>query len=140
MNNQLPDFPPGKAAIFNGQGLPFELISHNLPSIGKNEILVRSLYTTLCGSDVHTYCGRRLEPPNVVLGHEIVGDILWIGSNHPAKDLRGAPIKKGDRITWSIFSVPQDVHPPRADMPQKSEHLLNMATHLLKVMMCSMVV
>jgi alcohol dehydrogenase len=58
-----------------------------------------------------------------VLGHEIVGDILWIDPAHPGVDFRGEPIKVGDRVTWSIFSVPTGIDPPRPDMPQKSASL-----------------
>ncbi len=123
MNGKLPSFPPGKAAIFNGQGLPFEFITRQVPFIKPGEILVRTFYTTLCGSDIHTYCGRRVEPARVVLGHEIVGDILWIDPAHPHKDLRGVPLETGDRITWSIFAVPAGVAAPRPDMPQKSDQL-----------------
>jgi alcohol dehydrogenase len=123
MNNELAKLPLGRAAIFNGAGYPFELIERYLPELKDGEILVKNLYTTLCGSDIHTYCGRRAEPARVVLGHEIVGDILWIGPASPAQDLRGKPVTVGDRVTWSIFSVPAGVKAPREDMPQKSDHL-----------------
>lgn len=123
MNNQLPNFPSGKAAVFNGAGEPFEFIDGVIPEVKAGEILVKNLYTTLCGSDIHTYCGRRIEPAQVVLGHEIVGDILWIDPAHSQKDFRGNDIKIGDRITWAIFSVPANVSAPREDMPQKSEQL-----------------
>jgi alcohol dehydrogenase len=123
MNDQLSSFPPGKAALFNGQGKPFEFITRQVPVLKAGEILVKTLYTTLCGSDIHTYCGRRIEPPHVVLGHEIVGEILWIDPTHSCKDFRGESIKVGDKITWSIFSVPAGITAPRADMPQKSPSL-----------------
>jgi threonine dehydrogenase-like Zn-dependent dehydrogenase len=123
MNDLLSSFPPGKAALFNGQGKPFEFITRQVPVLKAGEILVKTRYTTLCGSDIHTYCGRRIEPPHVVLGHEIVGDILWIDPAHSGKDFRGNVIKVGDRITWSIFSVPAGITAPRADMPQKSPSL-----------------
>lgn len=123
MNDTLPGFPPGKAVIFNGQGKPFEFITRHVPLIKPGEVLVKTLYTTLCGSDIHTWCGRRIEPPHVVLGHEIVGEILWIDPAHPGTDFRGAPIAVGDKVTWSIFSVPAGITPPRPDMPQKSSSL-----------------
>jgi putative phosphonate catabolism associated alcohol dehydrogenase len=123
MNEPSPGFPPGKAVIFNGQGKPFEFIMRQLPPIKPGEILVRTLYTTLCGSDIHTYCGRRFEPPQVVLGHEIVGEVLWIDPEHPGVDYRGETLAVGDRVTWSIFSVPAGVVAPRADIPQKSPAL-----------------
>jgi alcohol dehydrogenase len=64
-----------------------------------------------------------MEPPHVVLGHEIVGDILWIDPAHPHKDSRGTLLEVGDRLTWSIFSVPEGIQAPRPDMPQKSPSL-----------------
>jgi len=123
MNSQALAFPPGKAVIFNGPGQPFEFIEAALPPFNKGEVLVKTLYTTICGSDIHTYCGRRQEPPNVVLGHEIVGEILWIDTDHPATDQRGVALAPGDRVTWSIFAVPANVRAPRADIPQKSDQL-----------------
>ena len=123
MNNPSASFPPGKAVVFNGQGLPFEFITRNIPFIKPGEILVKTLYTTLCGSDIHTFCGRRQEPPHVVLGHEIVGKILWIDPVHSGLDYRGEKLAAGDNITWSIFAVPQGIVAPREDMPQKSDQL-----------------
>ncbi len=90
------------------------------------------MYTTLCGSDIHTYCGHRAEPENVVLGHEIVGDILWIDAAHPHIDANGNKIAIGDRVVWSIFAVPADVTPPRQDMPQKSQQLFKYGHALAK--------
>ncbi|MDR3714301.1 MAG: zinc-binding dehydrogenase [Puia sp.] len=123
MQDPLSGFPPGKAAIFNGKGQPFEFITRQVPPLRPGEILVKTLYTTLCGSDIHTYCGRRLEPPQVVLGHEIVGEILRIDAAHSHRDFGGNPIGPGDTVTWSIFSVPAGVTAPRPDMPQKSDQL-----------------
>jgi len=123
MNDQLSSFPPGKAVLFNGQGKPFEFITRQVPLLKAGEILVKTLYTTLCGSDIHTYCGRRIEPSQVVLGHEIVGEILWIDPAHSGKDFRGEVLVIGDRVTWSIFSVPAGIAAPRPDMPQKSPSL-----------------
>jgi alcohol dehydrogenase len=114
---------PGKAVIFTGVGNPFEIKQSPLPVIKEKEILVKNIYTTICGSDVHTYCGRRQEPEQVVLGHEIVGDILQIGSGHSGIDLRGEELRVGDRVVWCIFSVPEGNEAPREDIPQKSSNL-----------------
>jgi len=123
MNQEIPQFPPGRAALFEGAGKPFRMVDGIVPAIVEGEILVRNCYTTLCGSDIHTFCGHRHEPGEVVLGHEIVGDILWLPPEREITDFRGEPVKIGDRITWSIFAVPPGVKAPRPDMPQKSEHL-----------------
>lgn len=117
------DYPAGKAAIFKGHGIAFELRSREVPALQPGEILVRTLYTTLCGSDIHTYCGRRQEPAEVVLGHEIVGEILAVDAAHAGVDERGIALAVGDLVTWSVFSVPPGIEAPRADIPQKSERL-----------------
>lgn len=123
MNQTPASFGPGKAAIFNKTGYPFYFLTKELPVLNKGEIVIKNMYTTICGSDVHTYCGHRVEPENVVLGHEIVGDILWIDKSHPGVDANGSKISVGDRVVWSIFAVPADIEPPREDMPQKSGSL-----------------
>jgi alcohol dehydrogenase len=110
----------GRAVVFQEPGKPFEFITSDKPEVGRGELLVKNLYTTICGSDIHTYCGRRKEPSRVVLGHEIVGEILSIGPDHKGTDLRGNLLRPGQRITWTIFSVPPEVSAPRADIPQKS--------------------
>ncbi len=123
LNQKTQSFPSGKAAIFNKAGLPFQFLNKEIPTLNEGEILVKNVYTTLCGSDVHTFCGYRIEPENVVLGHEIVGDILWIDEAHSGVDTNGNKIAVGDRVVWSIFAVPAGIEPPRKDMPQKSQHL-----------------
>jgi len=121
--DRQPILPEGRAVVFYGKGQPFELISKPVPTLQPGEALVKNLYTTICGSDVHTFTGRRFEPPRVVLGHEITGDIFFIGPDHPGIDLRGETLQPGDRITWAIFSVPPGNAAPREDIPQKSNHL-----------------
>ncbi|TFF37237.1 zinc-binding dehydrogenase [Mucilaginibacter psychrotolerans] len=123
MDQQMPIFPQGRAALFEGVGKPFKAINREVPALAEGEILVKNRYTTLCGSDIHTYCGHRKEPDEVVLGHEIIGDILWLPEGEEFKDYRGETVQIGDRITWSIFAVPAGIEAPRADMPQKSAGL-----------------
>ncbi len=132
MSEKSPQFPPGRAAIFNEPGRPFIMITGVVPHINVNEVLVKNKYTTICGSDVHTYCGRRKEPDHVVLGHEIVGDILWFEPGTQLKDFQGTKVEIGDRIVWSIFAAPAGVTAPRADMPQKSKDLFKYGHNLAK--------
>ncbi|WP_114940128.1 zinc-binding dehydrogenase [Mucilaginibacter endophyticus] len=122
MFKETPNFPPGKAIVFEGPGKPFRTIEGNI-FLDKESILVRNRYTTLCGSDIHTFCGHRKEPDEVVLGHEIAGDILWLPQEETVKDMRGETVAIGDRVTWSIFAVPPGIEAPRLDLPQKSEQL-----------------
>lgn len=65
----------------------------SLPELQKGEILVKNKYTTLCGSDLHTFTGRRKEPSPIVLGHEIVGEIMELANNESLYDLNGNILK-----------------------------------------------
>lgn len=64
------------------------------------EVLVRVRSCTLCGSDLHTYTGRRASPPACVLGHEIIGDVEAWGVG--AVDFHGRPLRAGQRVTWAM--------------------------------------
>lgn len=94
-----------------------------LPQLLEGEILVKNKYTTLCGSDIHTYTGRRKEPSPIVLGHEIVGEIIEFSSSKPFYDLNGDILKPGDLITWTIFAATESDEYVKDQMPQKSASL-----------------
>jgi len=94
-----------------------------LPELLQGEILVKNKYATLCGSDLHTYTGRRKEPSPIVLGHEIVGEIIEFSSNEPFYDLSGDILKLGDIITWTIFAATETDEYVKDQMPQKSTSL-----------------
>lgn len=113
----------GKLVAFNASGQPLEIKEYNVSPLREGEILVRNRYTTLCGSDIHTYCGVRQEVCPTVLGHEIVGEIVEIDQNHPGVDDNGIPLKPGDIVTWSIFSSNPDSIYSLEGIPQKGDSL-----------------
>ncbi|KIA93422.1 alcohol dehydrogenase [Pedobacter kyungheensis] len=109
--------------VFNGAGKALEEIKTDIPDLNPGEILVKNLYTTICGSDLHTYCGLRQETVPTVLGHEIVGEIAGFHPGHTRKDYAGTVLEIGDRVTWSIFASDADSVKAKAGMPQKAEGL-----------------
>lgn len=111
------------AAVFNGHGLPLELLEFPVPKPGHGEILVDISCGTICGSDVHTWHGRRNEPTPCVLGHEIVGRIVAFGKGVPRIDLRGEPLREGDRVTWTLAASCGHCFFCRKGLPQKCESL-----------------
>lgn len=113
----------GKLVAFNASGHPLEIKEYTISPLKEGEILVRNRYTTLCGSDIHTYCGVRQEVCPTVLGHEIVGEILEIDKDHPGVDDNGIPLKPGDIVTWSIFSSNPDSVYSLEGIPQKGDNL-----------------
>jgi alcohol dehydrogenase len=113
----------GELALFNGPGKPFKLQHSIVPDLKPGEVLVKNVYTTICGSDLHTYCGLRNEPCPTILGHEIVGQVESLHPLHTGFDLRGKSIKPGDLITWTVFSSnPQSVN-SLLGIPQKGDNL-----------------
>jgi alcohol dehydrogenase len=85
------------------------------------EILVEVAACTLCGSDLHTIQGKRVEPTPTVLGHEILGRVVAFGPTAPRRDLRGEPIEPGTRVIWSIVANCGDCFYCGRDLPQKCE-------------------
>ncbi|TFF84043.1 MAG: alcohol dehydrogenase [Promethearchaeota archaeon] len=66
-----------------------------VPNIGSEELLVKVKKSGICGSDILEYYRfakmKKLGVDNLILGHEITGDIVEVG-----KDVR--KYKKGDRV------------------------------------------
>src|ERR1700733_2638937 len=94
----------GRLIVFKGPGQSFEMQERVVRPLKAGEILVKNLYTTICGSDLHTFRGLRKEPSPTVLGHEIVGKIEEIDPHHSGLDFEESQLNPGDLITWSIFS------------------------------------
>lgn len=111
-----------KAALFLGPNAPWQFASAELPILAPDEILVKVLLCTICGSDLHTILGRRNGPVPSVLGHEIVGEIVDFGSSAIRTDLRGQTLQRGDRIVWGIVANCDRCFFCKNDLPQKCEH------------------
>lgn len=75
-----------RAAVFDGPG--------------RHYALVRVSLCTVCGSDLHTFTGRRKEKTPCVLGHEPVGVVEEV--NGDLRDVTGDPVRVGDRVVWSV--------------------------------------
>ena len=93
--------PEAVAAVFRAVGEPLSVERFPLPVCRGSEVLVRIRCATICGSDLHTYLGRRHGPTPSILGHEMVGEIAAIGPDG-ARDFPGEALALGDRVTWSM--------------------------------------
>ncbi|WP_158859807.1 zinc-binding dehydrogenase [Lunatibacter salilacus] len=113
----------GKLIAFNGPGKSLEIRTELVRKLLPGEILVKNQFTTICGSDLHTYTGLRKEPCPVVLGHEIVGTIVEIERQHSGRDYNSEKLEPGDLITWTIFSSDPTSSLSRDGMPQKGDNL-----------------
>ncbi|WP_427870160.1 zinc-binding dehydrogenase [Leucobacter luti] len=89
------------AQLFLGPGTPHAPRTIPLPETAPGEALVSIELATVCGSDVHTALGHRIEPTPLVLGHEAVGHVTALGSPAPTAP-SGEPLRIGDRVVWSL--------------------------------------
>ena len=110
----------GKIAVYDAPNQPFILRDFPLRAPKPGEVLVKIRMCTICRSDIHSYLGHRPNPTPGVLGHEIIGTIVELGEG-VTKDMRGDPLRPGDRITWSEYFIPGDnFYTEVLDLPQKS--------------------
>ncbi len=129
MKSVLPE--TAKAAVYVAPGEPMRLREFAVPELKGSEVLVRVRCTTICGSDLHTYFGRRKSPAPSVLGHEMVGDIAAVGPDG-ARDIDGTPLRIGDRVTWSmVWSCGECFYCTRG-LPPKCERLLKFGHEALR--------
>ena len=100
----------------------FEERALELPAPQVGEAIVEIDLCTVCGSDLHSFNGRRPMSGVTVLGHEIVGRVVALpdGELH---DFLGQRISEGDRISWSLCASCRECFWCKNDLPQKCQHL-----------------
>lgn len=91
----------GRAAVMTQAKAPLRLIRYPLPELEPGAVLVKVTCCTVCGSDLHTWLGRRPAQTPMILGHEIVGRIVALGKAGTL-DSDNQPLREGDRITWTL--------------------------------------
>ncbi|PKM51630.1 MAG: alcohol dehydrogenase [Firmicutes bacterium HGW-Firmicutes-7] len=70
-----------------------EIRDIEIPKIKNDEVLIKVKTVGVCGSDLHLFKGTHpFRKPPAILGHEVAGDIIEVGSN--VKNL-----KIGDKVT-----------------------------------------
>jgi alcohol dehydrogenase len=129
MNSVLPAM--AKAAVYVAPGQPMHLREFGAPELNGAEVLVRVRCTTICGSDLHTFFGRRKSPSPSVLGHEMVGDIAALGPAG-ASDVDGKTLGVGDRVTWSMVWSCGECFYCTHGLPPKCERLLKFGHEALR--------
>jgi glutathione-independent formaldehyde dehydrogenase len=67
------DYP--KLEIRDGPGVHPANVGRRLP----HGVILRIVSTNICGSDQHMVRGRTTAPANLVLGHEITGEVIEVG-------------------------------------------------------------
>ena len=88
-----------RAAVMPGPGLPPEVRSYPLPTLEPGAIVLKTLASEVCGTDVHLWHGRLAGVPYPLIpGHVSVGEVEEVGDE--VLDVNGAPIRIGDVVTF----------------------------------------
>jgi 2-desacetyl-2-hydroxyethyl bacteriochlorophyllide A dehydrogenase len=94
-----------KAIVKTRREHGIEVLDVDMPSIGDTDVLVKTAYGSLCGSDVHIYewtpAYETYAAVPLILGHEFSGQVVEVGSKVGA-------VAPGDRIS-AIPSTPCSV-------------------------------
>ncbi|MDX1963559.1 MAG: zinc-binding dehydrogenase [Pirellulales bacterium] len=110
-----------RAAVFHGHVGQLTLETLPIPELAPDQALVRVLACTICGSDLHSLHGRRAVATPTILGHEICGQLVALGSKFPTNDLNGQQLKPGDTLSWAIVANCDNCRHCLAGLPQKCE-------------------
>jgi len=69
---------PGKVEV---RSIDYPRLVNPLGKSINHGVILKVLVTNICGSDQHMVRGRTTAPPGLVLGHEITGEVVEIGSD-----------------------------------------------------------
>lgn len=125
-SNSLSGFSRPKhchAMVFEGADRPLVLREIEVPAPLAGEALVRIKLCTICGSDLHTITGKRVEPTPSILAHEVIGTVVELGDPGPV-DVGGNPLRPGDLVTWSVCVSCFECDRCRGGMPQKCRSIM----------------
>jgi len=88
-----------RAAIMPGPETPIEVREFPVPALDEGAVLLRTLYSEVCGTDVHLHHGRLSGVPYPLIpGHVNVGEIAEIRGT--AVDLNGEALGVGQVVTF----------------------------------------
>ncbi len=88
-----------RAAVIVAPHAPIELRELPLPPLGRGEAMLRTLYSEVCGTDVHLHEGRLSGVPYpIVPGHVSIGHIETLRG--AITDIEGVPFREGDLVTF----------------------------------------
>lgn len=90
------------AAVLPAPGRPVEVRDFDLPEIEPGEVLLSTVASEVCGTDVHLRAGRLAGVPYPIIpGHVSVGRVA--AARGVERDALGRPLREGDAV--SFFDV-----------------------------------
>ncbi len=86
------------AIVMSGPYLPLTVREFATPILEPGAALLRTLYSEVCGTDVHLHHGKLNVPFPIIPGHVSVGVVEASGG--ALHDIFGDPIREGDTVTF----------------------------------------
>ena len=86
------------AATMPGPNLPIALQAFPAPRLEPGAALLHTLYSEVCGTDVHVHRGRLDVPFPIIPGHVSVGVVAAL--NGSLRDIEGVAFREGDVVTF----------------------------------------
>lgn len=88
-----------RAAVLNGPGENVRLLDFPRPQLKQGEVLIRTIYSEVCGTDVHIQDGQLDGVPYPIIpGHFAVGEVEEVRGYRAS--VAGRPIRKGDIVSF----------------------------------------
>ena len=88
-----------RAAIIPAAGQPVETVNYDAPDVEQGSVLLETIYSEICGTDVHLQQGHLAGVPYPIIpGHVSVGRVAATGGK--VLDTDGREINKGDVVTF----------------------------------------
>ena len=88
-----------QAAVMHGAGEPVRIEEFPEPVAGPGEIVLSTIYSEVCGTDVHLKHGRLAGVPYPIIpGHFSVGTVAQV--NGEIVDINGHRLAEGDTVTF----------------------------------------
>ena len=86
------------AVVMTAPYAPLVIEQFATPKLEPGAALLRTLYSEVCGTDVHLHHGKLAVPFPIIPGHVSVGVIE--ASRGPLRDINGDTIREGDAVTF----------------------------------------
>ncbi len=102
-----------RAAVLNGVRGEFSVAEAEVPELAPGTMIVRQELCGICGTDVHVFQGHMPSVPMpVVLGHEVVGEIVALGegvtedaTGRPSRSATASASSRGCRPPNDFFNL-----------------------------------
>ena len=89
------------AAVMPGPRQPLEVRALPAPQLEPGAALLHTIYSEVCGTDVHLHHGRLDVPFPLIPGHVSVGVVAAVRAGDDApRDVEGEAIREGDVVTF----------------------------------------